>query len=202
MPREVDSDERRQRIAAAALAAVAEGGFEAATMRAIAARAGCTTGMVTHHFSSRAEIMVTALRAVHEQAARRMAACASNPDPTSALVAVVHEALPLDDARRREWRVWLAFWGAAAVDEALRVEHERRYGEWRRLLDRLVHGARPGATAPQRRVAVDLLAGAVDGLGLQASLEPARFRPGRLEALAAAQVAAALAGLPEPQVAP
>jgi hypothetical protein len=54
------------------------------------------------------------------------------------MLGVLLEALPVDEERQLEWKVWLAFWGRAAADERLRSEQERRYAQWRGLLDRLV----------------------------------------------------------------
>ena len=43
-------------------------------MRRIAEAAGCTTGLVTHYFASKDEILVAALRPSHEAAGARMRA--------------------------------------------------------------------------------------------------------------------------------
>jgi len=79
------------------------------------------------------------------------------------MLEVILEALPVDEERQLEWKVWLAFWGRAAADERLRYEQEQRYVGWRGLLDKLVRRARPGDTAADRCAAVDLIAGAIDG---------------------------------------
>jgi hypothetical protein len=80
----------------------------------------------------------------------------------------------------------------AAADERLRYEQEQRYVGWRGLLDKLVRRARPGATAADRCAAVDLIAGAIDGLGIQAVLEPASFTDARLRRAASAIVESVL----------
>lgn len=165
---------------------IADEGLEAATVRRIATEAGCTTGRVTHYFDSKEDVLVAALGAVHESAAARMAAQVEGHggDGAAALRAVLLEALPLDDERRREWRVWLAFWGRASTDERLVREHERRYDAWRGVLTTLVAeviGVRRGAAAV--RAGVDLVASSVDGLGIQAVLQPERFPPRHLRVM-------------------
>ena len=35
------------------------------------------------------------------------------------LQATIEQTLPLDDTRRRQWQVWLAFWGSAVGSPAL-----------------------------------------------------------------------------------
>lgn len=171
MPKVVDHDERRAQIVSATWDALASVGLEGATMRVIAERAGCTTGRLTHYFASREEILTAALRAVHERAGVRMIRAAEGASGASALRAVLLEALPLDDDRRREWQVWLAFWAQAAVDGNLRAENDQRYREWRDVLDRLLREAVPDLRTAERGARVDDLVALVDGLGVQAALD-------------------------------
>jgi TetR/AcrR family transcriptional regulator, transcriptional repressor of bet genes len=192
MPRIVDHAARRAELVDAAWHVIAEEGLEAATMRRIAEAAGCTTGRVTHYFDSKDDMLVAALREVHRRAARRMIRHVGRGDVAAVLLAVVLEALPVDEDRRLEWKVWLAFWGRAAADERLRHEQEQRYTQWRGLLDKLVKRARPHDSAADRCTAVDLIAGAIDGLGIQAVLEPATFTGDRLHRAADAIVRSAL----------
>lgn len=113
-------------------------------------------------------------------------------DTAAPLLEVILDALPLDRERQLEWKVWLAFWGRAAADERLRREQEQRYAEWRGLLRKLIRRGRPRGTAADLSTAVDLIAGAVDGLGIQAVLEPAAFTDARLRRAASAIVASVL----------
>ena len=76
MPKIVDRVERRAAIAAAAADAIADEGIEAVTMKGIAARAGVTTGAVTHYFDDKQEVILAALLfvdAAMRAAARRRA---------------------------------------------------------------------------------------------------------------------------------
>lgn len=192
MPKVVDHAVRRAELVDAAWRVIAAEGLEAATMRRIAEAAGCTTGRVTHYFDSKDDVLVAALREVHRRAGERMIRHIGGADAASVLLEVLLEALPVDEDRQLEWKVWLAFWGRAAADERLRHEQEQRYTEWRGLLDKLVRRARPGVAAADRRTAVDLIAGAIDGLGIQAVLEPAAFTTARLRRAASAIVGSVL----------
>lgn len=183
MPKVVDHDERRAQIVSATWDALASVGLEGSTMRAIAERAGCTTGRLTHYFDSREEILTAALREVHDRAGARMIRAADGASGPEALRAVLLEALPLDDERRLEWRVWLAFWAQAAVDANLRAENDQRYAEWRHVLDRLLREVVPGLRPAERAARVDDLVALVDGLGLQATLDTAATVRARSSAL-------------------
>jgi TetR/AcrR family transcriptional repressor of bet genes len=192
VPKVVDHAVRRAELVDAAWRVIAEEGLEAATMRRIAEAAGCTTGRVTHYFDSKDDVLVAALREVYRRAAERIRRHIGGADAAAVLLDVLVVALPVDEDRQLEWKVWLAFWGRAAADERLRREQEQRYAEWRGLLDMLIRRARPHDAAADRRTAVDLIAGAIDGLGIQAVLEPASFTSARLRRAARAIVGSVL----------
>src|SRR5438067_5665059 len=124
MPKVVDHAVRRAELVDAAWRVIAGEGLEAATMRRIAEAAGCTTGRVTHYFDAKDDVLVAALREVHRRAAERMRRHIREADAATALLEVVLEALPMDEDRQLEWKVWLAFWGRAVADERLRHEQE------------------------------------------------------------------------------
>jgi hypothetical protein len=105
------------------------------------------------------------LRAVHEAAAQRMSAhVGDTSEPRVRLRAVLLEALPLDDVRLAEWRVWLGFWSEAVSNPPIAEENALRYREWRALLDSLLEPLL--ARGSWRDSAVETLVALVDGLGL------------------------------------
>ena len=169
MPRLVDHDARKRELLDASLALVASEGIEAATLRRLARAADCTTGAITYYFEGRDALLVAMLRRAHQTTgARMLRAAGRGASPRDRLWAVLMEALPLDPERLAEWRVWLAFWGAAAGNPALVEENLARYAEWRALLETLVRDlAGTQADLPLR---VDALMGLIDGFGLQIAL--------------------------------
>ena len=124
-----------------------------------------------------------------EQRMRR----AGGMDPGAALRFVVHAALPLDDSRRIEWRVWLSFWGKASSDRSLAAEQARIYARWRGAMEQVVARVlgRTRVDAQTREETAALMT-FIDGLGLQAALEPGRLPARRQRALADAYLARAL----------
>ena len=179
MPKVVDHAQRRRELVAATWAVVAAEGIEAATVRRIAEEAGCTTGRITHYFADKEEVLVAALRQVHRAAGKRMLAAIGERSGLEALRAVLAEALPLDQERVLEWRVWLAFWGSAATSTSLQAEQHERYREWRGLLKRVLATARLSAGIDLDRL-VDQIVALVDGFGLQGVLDPQDPRPEQL----------------------
>ncbi len=179
MPKSVDPGHKRAELVAASWNVIAAEGLRAATLRRVAAEAGCTTGALTHYFSDRRSLLIDALRSAHYQAADRMVERARHASShLERLKAILLEALPLDEARLREWRVWLAFWAESMNDAALADENARRYAEWHELLQELV-GPLVGNAAETEREVAHLVA-LIDGLGLRvarhterdAALEP------------------------------
>ncbi len=168
MPKAVDPEEKRAELVEASWQVIADEGLRAATLRRVAAEAGCSTGQLTHYFSGRRALLIDALRSAHYRAGARMADAATRaPGDLARLEAVLLEALPLDQTRLREWRLWLAFWAESMNDTDLAVENARRYAEWRELL---IARVRPLVrTRQQADHEVDQLIALVDGLGLRAA---------------------------------
>jgi TetR/AcrR family transcriptional repressor of bet genes len=179
VPKVVDHAQRRRELVAATWAVVAAEGIEAATVRRIAEEAGCTTGRITHYFADKEEVLVAALRQVHRAAGKRMLAAIGRRSGLEALRAVLAEALPLDEERILEWRVWLAFWGSAATSTSLQAEQHQRYREWRGLLKRVLDTAQLSADIDLDRL-VDQIVALVDGFGLQGVLDPQHPQPEQL----------------------
>lgn len=176
MPRKVDHAQQRVRIVTATCKVLARLGLDGLSMREVAAEAGCTTGLVTHYFSSKRDMVSVALeyiRTTHEQRARAQLA-ADPSDPTAALA----ELLPLDTQRTDELRVWLGFYAAAVGDPELRHQHARIYAGWRAVLaDGLSDAGVPAGSEREQRV--DHLVVALNGLVVQAVLDTEHWTPHR-----------------------
>jgi AcrR family transcriptional regulator len=180
MPRVVDHEQRRLELIEATWTVIAKGGFDAVTMRAVAAEAGCTTGRITHYFTDRDDLLIAALRRAHDAAGLRMAkALAAATDPRQRLRQVLVHALPLDPRSVAEWKVWIAFWSLATSDRRLAREDARRYAEWSALLAETLHGL-----VPPRHVAstVSILMAAVDGMGIRGAVHPGTSTRREIEA--------------------
>lgn len=172
MPKVVDHELRRREIAAATWQAIDELGVDGTTMRAIAERAGCTIGRLNHYFDSREDMLVAALRHAHTCAAERMLVAIEGRSGAEALRAVLLEALPLDDERRTEWKVWLTFWAQALGTDSLRNEHRQRHREWQRLVTALVADASPSLTKTAVQQITDALLATIDGIGIHTLMAP------------------------------
>lgn len=111
MPKIVDHDERRAALCLAAARLIHEKGLEAATVRAIAKAAGCSTGVLAHYFTDKNDLVAHVLSFVNRRPMIRIQARMEDEPEPSSILGLLDEVLPLDEERRMEWSVRLAIWG-------------------------------------------------------------------------------------------
>lgn len=123
MPKIVDHEQRRRQIAESVWAIVAFRGFEAVTLRSVAAEAGVSMGTVQHYFTNKNEMIVFACTQFVEQAtsgAESLMAQSNDPTaPRTVIRAIMHQTMPLSEEQRMGSAVWMAFVTRAAVDDQL-----------------------------------------------------------------------------------
>lgn len=167
MPKRVDREERRQRIAGALLRVVARDGLAAVSLRHVATEAGVTTGMVQHYFPSKDAMMEFAMRtasASYEERIRRgLAAAGDDPTPREIVGILLGALLPADETEADDARVALAFEAYAATHPEAAAYLEEGNALLRTHLAGLIRSisSHPDPTA----VATGLLA-AAEGLGI------------------------------------
>lgn len=173
MPKQVDHDLQRQSIARAALSVIGAQGMDAARLRDVAAKAGVTTGAVTHYFDGKDAMLEAALDEIVRQILDDQdAVWAKPPRDLATLIDSIADFLPLDRDGVQAWRIWLAFWGRAIVDERLRAKHRDYYLQISGKLQKAVRALAPLTTAAHAREIADAIIAAVDGVGVRATLEP------------------------------
>ncbi len=180
MPKQVDADLQRRAIAEAAIRVIGDAGLDGTRLRDVARAAQVTTGAVTHYFDSKDAVLLAAL----EEIVRRILddkgieALPLTARPVEAMFELACSILPLDADSRREWRVWLAFWGRAIADERLRTIHRDYYA---RIVGQLAEGlsGAPDLSPEDANRLADAIVAAVDGVGTRATLEPELWPPAR-----------------------
>ena len=193
MPVTVDHDVRRREVAEAVWRVLAGTGFAGLSLRAVAREMGATTGLLTHYFRSKRELVQHALEVVHERTAPRMQE-AETPDRGVAGLRVRLRAVLVDDAEAAVLsRVWVGFWDLALADAELGCAEAARYERWRDRLRPLVDEAvDAGELVGDRETVVDIVTAFTHGLVVQALFDPDRFPAERqyavLDALLAALV--------------
>lgn len=123
MPIVVDDRERRARISEVAAAIIDRMGLAGLTIRAIARETGCSTSFVTDFFPDKRSMLLHVLGEGARRAKARIDAVLA-ADPLD-LHGSVMAYLPLDEGRRRDWKVYFAFWDMASADPVFAQEQKR-----------------------------------------------------------------------------
>jgi AcrR family transcriptional regulator len=165
MPREADRRERRELLADALMRLAAARGLEAVSLRHVAAEAGVSTGMVQHHFRTKDQMMLFALDTVMDRIRARSEATAVAATPRDLVRGLLLEVLPLDETRRLENHVMIAFLAYAAVKPSLSASLRLAAAQMRDFLGDQLRAAGRGDVDADH-AAAGLLA-LVDGLGMQ-----------------------------------
>jgi TetR/AcrR family transcriptional repressor of bet genes len=193
MAKQRDAEAQRIQLSEAVWLTFAELGPGGFTLRAVADRAGCTTGLVLHTFRDKQALLLHARDLLHERTrARAESLEAAHPDPVEALRAVTLGALPTTDEGMAEARVWIGFLAAALSDPVLAERHAANSQAFADRLARLLVAAEPSldGDAPARGRA---LAAAVEGITSLAAGDPRTWTTDRQsEALDIALAAAVL----------
>ncbi|MGZ9838673.1 TetR/AcrR family transcriptional regulator [Tsukamurella ocularis] len=193
MPKIVDPDQRRDEIATAAIALIARGGADHATLANVAAEAGLAVGSVRHYFAGQAAMVEFAMRRLADRIGERVLAIArpvldgevSDPhERRRATVDLLCELLPLDGLRRREVTAWIALSAAAVYRPDLHPIVDELHAAVRAVTRVIVERSRAAGLSDGTEEDLDLdadaLAALVDGLAVDAVLYPDRYPPERL----------------------
>lgn len=179
MARSRNLDDQQERLSEATWSVLTERGLPGLTIRAVADRAGCTTGLVMHAFPSKQALLLHARDLLHA----RTAATADAAEVTGreaggaegALLAVLWNSLALDRTGEDAARVWVSFLAAALVDQTLAERHRAQNRRFVERIARLVRACRPEWDEDRARAEALGLVSLSEGLGSLASADPETY---------------------------
>ncbi|WP_370207850.1 TetR/AcrR family transcriptional regulator [Pararhodobacter marinus] len=184
----VGEETRRSALIEATLDLIAEGGPQAATVRAIATRAGVTPGLIRHYFATKEELVAAA----HETLmtglteASMGSADALPGDPVARLSVFIGNAVSPPVTDPRAVALWAASMQLVPRDAAMRAVHLSTYLGFRDRLEAMIADALRSAgrdTDESRSLAIAGNA-LLDGLWVEAGALPDQFAPGELRSIA------------------
>lgn len=168
--------QRRADLIAATLALVAEGGMEAATVRAIAARAGVTPGLIRHYFAGRDELIRAAyaqlMHGMIEEGAHVLDGLGDDPEVRLAAFVAASLRPPVMDGGAVT--LWAGFLNLVRRDGQVRAVHRETYHAYRDRLEALI-AALPGMAATEVRGLAIAGNAVIDGLWLEGAILPEGF---------------------------
>ena len=130
----MSQQERRIEVSEAAWRVIVREGLDRTSMRAIARELDCTTGVVTHYFRDKQELILFALHQVTESLQKAIDNLAEKPLGIERLIEMLCAFLPLDPERQDILKVWVAFLGYAVGRESLMAEHQHSAAQLRELI--------------------------------------------------------------------
>ena len=121
----------------------------------VATRAGASTALVHHYFSTREELLEQALIHSFEQRRRgalRRARRRPTSPATEGLARAIESACPSPGRQERDWVLWVELWLRAVREPGLRPLAARLYGRYREWMAALIRaGAESGEFRSDRR---------------------------------------------------
>ena len=186
-----------ERILEAACDLIAAEGIDEVRIARVATRAGASTALVHHYFSTREELLEQALLHSFEQAGeeRFQKSVEMTESATEALARGIGECLPLPGSQERDWVLWVELWLRGVREPELRPVAARLYERYRAWMADLI---RAGVATGEFRADVDVEAVAdvamalLDGAGVRALIRDPTMDVEAARELVATRLAAEL----------
>lgn len=176
MPKIVDHERRRHDIAVAACRAINKHGLDSVKLAQIAKEANSTTGMLAHYFDTKWDVILAALRLMHDRLEKRLSK--SLASETTDLADLLKDALPIGDEQRAEAAAWLTFWGAALKYPELMEISDQTHADWRAIIRRCLMVSTPLAKSWPQKLAENVVSSIIvfmDGLSVKALTRPSMY---------------------------
>lgn len=185
---------RRASLIAATQSLVAEGGPQAATVRAIAARAGVTPGLIRHYFRTKDDLTRAAYIALMDGMTDKGADALEGVGalPEERLAAFVAAALRPPVLDSAAVGLWAGYMHQVRNDPVLLQVHEAGYLRYRDALEALIAALPRDANAAQLRAEAIACNALIDGLWVEGSLLSGSFAPGEIITIGLRSVGAIL----------
>ena len=176
--------ERRERILQAMAQCVVEEGIQGASLRKVAKRANATTGMITHYYRSKNELIVEALRAAGNRYRASLATAGIKPG-VERLKRRFLERLKDTKNEVPSFKYYLEYWAASTRSDELRKHHVEMSRAGTMSFREDVEAAIETGDAPKMDVELtaDITHALYYGLGILSTLDPENYSQERAIAI-------------------
>jgi TetR/AcrR family transcriptional repressor of bet genes len=169
---------RKRKLIEATAQCLAEFGHAGTSVRAVAAKANVSPGLVAHHFKGIDDLIVATYDHVGQQVAEALTEAMETAldGSESKLRAFIEASFKPPVLDRDLLAIWLSFWSLVRRDPGVRKVHKKVYTDYRRRLEELI-----ADVAAARRIKIDAHLAALgftamlDGLWLELCLDPTTF---------------------------
>ncbi|MFN2744148.1 TetR/AcrR family transcriptional regulator [Bacillus sp. z60-18] len=176
MPKIVDHEKQKEKIAEAVWNVIHSEGLEQCTVRKIAKEAGLSAGSLRHYFPNQSELLIYSMKLVTNRVKVRIENMRFTGTPVECVKQLLLQLLPIDEERKLEMEAWLSFTVKSLSDPALRPltkeMNEEIYSACRLAVDTINRsGEMSGIDVSWE---TERLYALVDGLALHTLFEPER----------------------------
>jgi TetR/AcrR family transcriptional repressor of bet genes len=189
---------RREALVEATLRCLKKHGHDGASVRRISAAAGVSIGLINHHFPSKSELIAESYETLASSLQNSLRARAQNraASPRKRLSDFFRASFAPEFLDPQLFNVWVVFWSMVAHSPEIRAVHDRTYGKYRSILERLLGELVKSGAAPalKLRSAAIALSALLDGLWVELSLSSETFKPREAIAICEDWVSALCAG--------
>jgi TetR/AcrR family transcriptional repressor of bet genes len=178
--REAPEDRRRQ-LGEAALRCIRRHGNAGVSVRQIAAEAGVTQGLITHHFGEINELVAYAFDIMSAGLLKEILSAveASEPSPQARLEAFIAASFSPILMDREVLSVWVVFWGLILHSPRMSASQKQEYGDYVATVEELIASLAKaeGFAVADIRLTAKAFTALMDGLWLAWCLNPDAFSP-------------------------
>jgi AcrR family transcriptional regulator len=168
------AQDTRERILDAACDLIATEGIDDVRIARVAQRAGASTALVHHYFSTREELLEQALMHSFDLAGEQRFGedPATVGAPTERLAYVIRSCLPEPGVAELEWVLWVELWLRAVREPTFQPVAARLYARYRAWIEDVIRaGVEAGDfSAPDPGAVADHAMALLDGVGIRALL--------------------------------
>jgi AcrR family transcriptional regulator len=171
---------RREALVEATLRCLKKYGHEGASVRRISAAAGVSIGLINHHFPSKSGLIAESYETLALSLQDSLRARAQNraASPRKRLSDFFRASFAPELLDPQLFNVWVVFWGMVAHSPEIRAVHDRTYGQYRSILEKLLGELVKSGAAPKLKLrsAAIALSALLDGLWVELSLSSENFK--------------------------
>lgn len=173
------SAERRERILQAMAQCVVEEGIQGASLRKVARRANATTGMITHYYRSKDELIIEALKSAGVQFRASLAAAGIKPG-----IERLKTRFQLRFRQNQKsnevpsWKYYMEYWAASTRSDDLRRHHvELSRAGTKSMTEDVEQAIKDGevSSSVDTHLAADMAHALYYGLGILSTLDPENY---------------------------
>ena len=175
MPKIVDHDLQKQKVAEASWRVIRHHGIEQASVRNIAEEAGLSVGSLRHYFATQSELYAYSMKLVSERVNNRVKSLVFSGELLKDIPVLIQQILPLNEDTKQEMEVWFAFVVKSMSDSSLEALRNQVDDDMRHMFVTIVralieHGLAVPGLNPE--IEAERFYALIDGLAIHAVLRP------------------------------